>query len=204
MSGYLSTLRAGIGILFVLLFTCQSVLAQPRPIAIVGGMLIDGTGRPPVEDAVVVFSGGRIQEVGKRGEVTVPRGAQVVDAKGKTILPGLIDGHRHYWEWLGELHPRLRRDHLPRYQQQPDRMDHRAEGWHSEGQDSRPAPVDLRPCARRAAATGDARAALAARQHHRAHRRGSAPGGTRSCGEGHGRLQSSRTGFTGGRQSDCR
>lgn len=104
MSGYLSTLRAGIGILFVLLFTCQSVLAQPRPIAIVGGMLIDGTGRPPVEDAVVVFSGGRIQEVGKRGEVTVPRGAQVVDAKGKTILPGLIDGHCHYWEWLGELY----------------------------------------------------------------------------------------------------
>ena len=71
---------------------------------IVGGMLIDGTGRPPVEDAVVVFSGGRIQEVGKRGEVTIPRGAQVIDAKGKTILPGLIDGHCHYWEWLGELY----------------------------------------------------------------------------------------------------
>ena len=79
------------------------VVAQTRPVAVVGGILIDGTGRPPVEDAVVVFSGGRIQEVGKRGEVTIPRGAQVIDAKGKTILPGLIDGHCHYWEWLGEL-----------------------------------------------------------------------------------------------------
>jgi imidazolonepropionase-like amidohydrolase len=69
-----------------------------------GGTLIDGTGRPAVEDAVVVFEGGRIQEVGKRGEVTIPRGAQVIDAKGKTILPGLIDGHCHYWEWLGELY----------------------------------------------------------------------------------------------------
>ena len=78
--------------------------AQTRPVAVVGGMLIDGTGRPPVEDAVVVFSGGRIQEVGKRGEVTIPRGAQVIDAKGNTILPGLIDGHCHYWEWLGELY----------------------------------------------------------------------------------------------------
>ena len=78
--------------------------AQTRPVAIVGGMLIDGTGRPPVEDAVVVFSGGRIQEVGKRAEVTVPRGAQVIDARGKTVLPGLIDGHCHYWEWLGELY----------------------------------------------------------------------------------------------------
>ena len=80
------------------------LLAQTRPIAVVGGTLIDGTGRPPVEDAVVVFAGGRIQEVGKRGEVTMPRGAQVIDAKGKTILPGLIDGHCHYWEWLGELY----------------------------------------------------------------------------------------------------
>lgn len=104
MSGSVSTLRAGIVILLVLLFTSQSVLAQPRPVAVVGGLLIDGTGRPPLEDAVVVFSGGRIQEVGKRGEVTVPRGAQVIDAKGKTILPGLIDGHCHYWEWLGELY----------------------------------------------------------------------------------------------------
>ncbi|MGZ9257646.1 MAG: amidohydrolase family protein, partial [Candidatus Binatia bacterium] len=101
---YVSTLRAGIGILFVLLFTNQSVSAQTRPVAVVGGMLIDGTGRPPVEDAVVVFSGGRIQEVGKRGEVTIPRGAQVIDGKGRTILPGLIDGHCHYWEWLGELY----------------------------------------------------------------------------------------------------
>lgn len=78
--------------------------AQTRPIVIQGALLIDGTGRPPVEDSVVVFAGGRIQEVGKRGEVTIPRGAQVIDAKGKTILPGLIDGHCHYWEWLGELY----------------------------------------------------------------------------------------------------
>ncbi len=78
--------------------------AQGRPIVIQGGTLIDGTGRPAVEDAVVVFEGGRIQEVGKRGEVKIPRGAQVIDAKGKTILPGLIDGHCHYWEWVGELY----------------------------------------------------------------------------------------------------
>ena len=94
MSGYVSTLRAGIGILFVLLVTYQSVPAQPRPVAIVGGMLIDGTGRPPVEDAVVVFSGGRIQEVGKRGEVTVPRGAQVYIMHA--LLGNLGPGT---WDW---------------------------------------------------------------------------------------------------------
>jgi imidazolonepropionase-like amidohydrolase len=78
--------------------------AQTRPIAIVGGTLIDGSGRAAVEDTIVVFQSGRIQEVGKRGEVAIPRGAQVIDAKGKTILPGLIDGHCHYWEWMGELY----------------------------------------------------------------------------------------------------
>ena len=77
------------------------IWAQSRPVVIQGGTLIDGTGRPQLEDAAVLFKDGRIQEVGKRGEVTVPRGAQVIDAKGKTILPGLIDGHCHYWEWMG-------------------------------------------------------------------------------------------------------
>ena len=99
-----SLLRTAFANLAFILCASAIVSAQPRPIAVVGGTLIDGTGRPPVEDSVVVFSGGRIQEVGKRGEVAIPRGAQVIDGKGKTLLPGLIDGHCHYWEWLGELY----------------------------------------------------------------------------------------------------
>jgi Amidohydrolase family len=78
--------------------------AQTRPVAIVGGTLIDGTGRGGVTDSVVVVSGGRFQEVGKRGEVTIPQGAEVIDAKGKTIMPGLIDGHCHYRDWMGEIY----------------------------------------------------------------------------------------------------
>ncbi len=81
-----------------------SLLAQARPIAIVGGTLIDGTGRAAVTDSVVIISGGRFQEVGKRGEVTIPQGAEVIDAKGKSILPGLIDGHCHYRDWMGEVY----------------------------------------------------------------------------------------------------
>ena len=93
-----------IAIFHLVLFLSSSVWAQTRPIAIVGGTLIDGTGRAAVEDAVVVFHNGRIQDVGKRGEIMIARGAEVIDAKGKTILPGLIDGHCHYWEWMGELY----------------------------------------------------------------------------------------------------
>ena len=92
-----------LGLLFCLLST-PILWAQTRAVAIVGGTLIDGTGRAAIEDAVVVFHNGRIQEAGSRGAVTIPRGAQVIDAKGKTVLPGLIDGHCHYWEWIGELH----------------------------------------------------------------------------------------------------
>ena len=81
-----------------------SLLAQVRPIAIVGGTLIDGTGRAAVTDSVVVISEGRFQGVGKRGEVTIPQAAEVIDAKGKSILPGLIDGHCHYRDWMGEVY----------------------------------------------------------------------------------------------------
>ena len=75
-----------------------------EPLRSSAGTLIDGTGRPAVTDSVVVISGGRFQEVGKRGEVTIPQGAEVIDAKGKTILPGLIDGHCHYRDWMGEIY----------------------------------------------------------------------------------------------------
>ncbi len=65
-------------------------------IAIVGGTLIDGTGATPVPDAAVVIQNGRIVAVGPRSRVHVPKHANVVDAHGKTILPGLWDMHAHF------------------------------------------------------------------------------------------------------------
>ena len=78
--------------------------AQTRPIAIVGATLIDGTGRAAVTDSVVVMQDGRFQAVGRRGEVNIPQGAETIDARGKTVLPGLIDGHCHYRDWMGEVY----------------------------------------------------------------------------------------------------
>ncbi|HVH92022.1 MAG TPA: amidohydrolase family protein [Candidatus Acidoferrum sp.] len=88
----------------VSLVTPSPAWTQTRPIVLQGGTLIDGTGRPAVEDAVVIFQDGLIREVGKRGEVTIPQGAEVIDAKGKSVLPGLIDGHCHYRDWMGEVY----------------------------------------------------------------------------------------------------
>ncbi len=64
-------------------------------VAIVGATLIDGYGGAPVPDSAVVVRGERIIAAGKRGLVSIPAGAEVVDASGLTILPGLIDSHFH-------------------------------------------------------------------------------------------------------------
>jgi imidazolonepropionase-like amidohydrolase len=62
--------------------------------ALVGATLIDGNGGPPVPDATVVVDGGRIIAAG--GKVKVPDGFSRIDARGKTVLPGLWDMHAHY------------------------------------------------------------------------------------------------------------
>ena len=64
-------------------------------IAIVGARLVDGTGAPAVDNSVIVVSGGRIASVGPRAQVRIPQGATVVDAAGKSVIPGLIDVHCH-------------------------------------------------------------------------------------------------------------
>ena len=70
--------------------------------AISGAKLVDGSGRPPVEDAVVVVKDGRIAAAGGRASITIPSGMRVLDARGATIAPGLWDMHAHaaQIEWL--------------------------------------------------------------------------------------------------------
>ena len=72
-----------------------------------GGKLIDGTGRPPLDNAVIVIQSGRFQAVGRRGEVSIPAGAEIVDVHGRTVLPGFIDGHGHLEDFHGELYLHL-------------------------------------------------------------------------------------------------
>jgi imidazolonepropionase-like amidohydrolase len=70
--------------------------------ALTGGTLVDGTGSPPVRNAVVIVRDGRIAAAGPAGQVRVPAGVPRVDVTGKTIIPGLWDTHVHYTqgEWL--------------------------------------------------------------------------------------------------------
>jgi imidazolonepropionase-like amidohydrolase len=61
--------------------------------AIRAGTLIDGTGAPPVSDAVILIEAGRITAVGQ--DVAVPAGARIIDLSGQTVMPGFIDAHTH-------------------------------------------------------------------------------------------------------------
>jgi len=68
-------------------------LLQKSVRVIKGGTLIDGTGQAPIDHAVILVEGNRIKKVGK--ELPFPGDADVVEAEGKTIMPGLIDVHVH-------------------------------------------------------------------------------------------------------------
>ena len=78
-----------------------------RPLVIQGGTLIDATGSTPLQDAVIVIEGERIKAVGKRGEIAFPAKSDVINAKGKTLLPGFIDGHGHLEDFAGEIYLHL-------------------------------------------------------------------------------------------------
>ena len=60
------------------------------------GLLVDGTGRPPVTDGTVVVTDGRIRFAGAAAAAPpVPSDAKRIDARGCTILPGLVEAHFH-------------------------------------------------------------------------------------------------------------
>jgi imidazolonepropionase-like amidohydrolase len=79
----------------IAVFLVAQAPVNQRPLAIRGGLLIDGTGSAPVADSVVLVVNGRIQRVAREGAVAIPANAVVIDATGKTLIPGLVDSHVH-------------------------------------------------------------------------------------------------------------
>jgi imidazolonepropionase-like amidohydrolase len=95
-----------------------------KVLALVGGTLIDGTGAPPVPNAVVIIKGERIAAVGRAGELAIPPEAEKIDVAGRWVLPGFIDLHVHsahprnekeYYEYSNSLGALLALNFLNRY-----------------------------------------------------------------------------------------
>lgn len=69
--------------------------AEARVTVVTGATVIDGTGRSPIRDAVIVLEDNKIAAVGTRIDVPIPEGARRIDATGKFVIPGLMDANVH-------------------------------------------------------------------------------------------------------------
>ena len=69
--------------------------AAPPALVISGATVIDGTGRAPLKDAAIVIEGNRIAAVGAVRDIAVPRGARIIPAAGRFVIPGLMDSNVH-------------------------------------------------------------------------------------------------------------
>ena len=89
-------------IVLILMVILANACGSPVPtippkitLALINGVLIDGTGANPIPNAAVLIKDGMIAEVGPRDQISIPSDAQIIDVKGGTILPGFINAHVH-------------------------------------------------------------------------------------------------------------
>lgn len=108
-------------LLFSVLCLGLSAPAQAKITALVGGRLIDGWGGTPINNSVVLIDGERIKAVGTVDTLPVPAGAEVVDCRGMSVLPGLWECHAHlmllghpdYTHWDATYLKRIEKEIMP-------------------------------------------------------------------------------------------
>ena len=77
------------------------LVQQPRStpendIALQGARIITMDGDRVIENGDILIRGNRIQAVGKSGKVKIPQSATIINMRGKTIMPGIVDIHAHW------------------------------------------------------------------------------------------------------------
>lgn len=82
--------------LLLVLLSCQDPAeTNSTYTAFTGASIIDGSGSDAIENGTLLLQHGRVVAVGAAGDVEIPEGAVVRDVSGKTIMPGIINGHGH-------------------------------------------------------------------------------------------------------------
>ncbi|MYC87901.1 MAG: amidohydrolase family protein [Gemmatimonadales bacterium] len=82
---------------FILAESADPSIAAGQTLAVIGATVIDPLAEAPLEDGVVVMTDGRIAAVGPAGAVDVPAGTSVIDARGRYVIPGLMDANVHLY-----------------------------------------------------------------------------------------------------------
>ncbi len=85
---------------YVLLVTTGACESGAGKVVYAGGTLWNGTGVPPIFDAIVIVSDGHIEAAGPPDVVAIPRGADIRRVDGRWLIPGLIDAHAHVERWM--------------------------------------------------------------------------------------------------------
>src|SRR5579859_7810997 len=81
--------------LIAVLLLLAPLAARAETVVFKGARIIDGVAASPLEKGMMIVDGDRITYVGPAGKMKPPAGARVVDLKGKTIMPGMINAHGH-------------------------------------------------------------------------------------------------------------
>ena len=68
---------------------------QSVTLVVTNGTVVDGTGADPITNGLVAIQGNRIVAVGQSTDFKIPDEAEVIDAEGGTILPGIFNSHAH-------------------------------------------------------------------------------------------------------------
>jgi len=97
--------RRGVGAAPVRLGWTEKADVPATDVWLVGGKVVPMHDASVIEDGVIHVQGNRIVSVGRSGELPVPPGARVLDCRGCTLLPGLVDVHSHTGASEGGVYP---------------------------------------------------------------------------------------------------
>ena len=81
-------------------------MAEPKGmIALTGAKIITMDGEKVIENGVIITNGKHIKAIGTANDISIPKGAEVIDVTGKTIMPGIVDAHAHGSQASDEIIP---------------------------------------------------------------------------------------------------